>query len=86
MPTGAITLADVAARTDVLAIACTQCDRAGRYRVDTLIERYAPGFGIPGLLRALSADCPTRASTNTYDLCGLHCPDLPGLFGAKVGR
>ena len=54
--------------------------------VDTLIERYAPGFGIPGLLRALSADCPTRASTNAYDLCGLHCPDLPGLFGAKVGR
>jgi len=39
MPPGSLTLAAVAARTDTLTIACTRCDRAGRYRPAMLIER-----------------------------------------------
>jgi len=32
------------------------------------------------LLRHLSADGPKRKSITVYDLCGIHCPDLPALF------
>jgi hypothetical protein len=87
MTAGAITLADVAARTDVLVVACTRCKRAGQYSLDTLIRRHGPLFGVPALLRHLSADCPRRQSVSAYDLCGIHCPELPALFlGRTAGR
>jgi hypothetical protein len=34
------------------------------------------------LLRLLSDDCPKRQSLSAYDLCGVHCPDLPTFFHA----
>ena len=80
MSSGSLTLAAVAERTAVLAVACTRCDRAGRYRLDALIQRHGPAFSVPELLQVLSADCPKRASISAYDLCGVHCPELPALF------
>jgi hypothetical protein len=77
---GFITLGEVAEHTAVLAVACTRCERAGRYNLDTLIRRHGKGFGIPRLLRLLSADCPKRKSIRVYDLCGVHCPELPRFF------
>ena len=71
---GSITLTEVALRTPTLAVACTRCDRAGRYSLDTLIARHGSGYGVPALLAKLSADCPKRKSA--YDLCGVHCPEL----------
>jgi hypothetical protein len=82
--TGAITLADVAARTDALVVACTRCDRAGRYSLDTLIINHGRRFGIPALLVKLSANCPKRLSVSGYDMCGIHAPELPALFMPKV--
>jgi hypothetical protein len=79
---GSITLADVALRTTVLTVACTRCDRTGRYDVDTLVARHGPASGIPMLLGALSADCPRRLSV----LCGVHCPDLAGLLLNRPGK
>jgi hypothetical protein len=82
--TGAITLAQVAQRTEVLAVACSRCNRAGRYRIDTLIaQKNEPRFGIPALLRRLSDDCTKRASISAYDLCGVHCPELSALFAVQ---
>jgi hypothetical protein len=80
MASGSITLDQVAAHITVLAVACSRCDRAGQYGLDTLIARHGPGFGVPELLRLLSADCPKRHSLIAYDLCGVHCPDLPTFF------
>jgi hypothetical protein len=80
MTSGSITLGGVAARSDVLIVACTRCDRAGRYQVVRLIETYGAALPIPLLLRTLSADCPKRESVSHYDLCGIHCPGLPALF------
>jgi hypothetical protein len=80
MPPGAITLDQVAARTSVLAVSCTRCERAGRYAVATLIARYGTEFGLSELLRRLSEDCTKRASLTVYDLCGVNCPDLAALF------
>lgn len=58
---GSITLEEVAEHTAVLAVACTRCDRAGRYNLDTLIARHGANYGIPDLLHLLSDDCPKRA-------------------------
>jgi hypothetical protein len=77
---GSITLAQVAERTTVLAVACSRCDRAGRYNLTTLIKQHGRSFTIPLLLRTLAADCPKRESGSNYDNCGIHCPDLPALF------
>jgi hypothetical protein len=80
MMSGSITLGAVAERTAVLNVACTRCERVGRYNLDVLIARHGPNFGIPMLLRKLAADCPKRKSRSAYDLCGVHCPDLSALF------
>ena len=84
MSEGSITLGDVAEHTTVLAVACTRCERAGKYRLETLIARHGADFGIPDLLRLLSDDCVKRASVSAYDLCGVHCPELPGFFLGEV--
>jgi hypothetical protein len=77
---GSITLGEAAGHTAALTVACTRCDRAGKYRLETLIARHGEGFGIPRLLRLLSKDCPKRPSVSAYYLCGVHCPELPSFF------
>ena len=74
---GSFTLAEVAARTDVLAVACSRCERAEWYQLATLIERHGRSLHIPILLHELSKGCPRS------DLCVLCCPELPALFIEK---
>ena len=74
MTAGSISLGMVAVYTSVLAVACSQCDRVDQYRLKSLIARHGPGFRVPDLLDLLAADCPN------HDLCGIHCPQLPGFF------
>jgi hypothetical protein len=81
---GSITLGDVGEHTTVLTVACSRCERAGRYRLDTLITRHGADFDVPALLRVLSADCPKRESLSAYELCGIRCPELPAFFLGKA--
>jgi len=81
---GSISLSEVAEHTAVLAVACSRCERAGKYRLETLIARHGADFGIPDLLRQLSDDCPKRKSITVYDRCGVHCPQLPSFFLGKT--
>ena len=48
---GSLTLGDVAARTATLAVACSRCERTGRYPLTTLIDRYGMDYTIPTLSR-----------------------------------
>ena len=82
---GPILLRDVAARTDTLKVACTQCERVARYRLESLIAQHGRRFGIPMLLRRLSEDCEKRSTVTAHDLCGVYCPDLPALFLGRSG-
>jgi hypothetical protein len=82
---GAIILSDVAERTAILNVACSRCERAGRYQVENLIAEHGRWFGVPALLALLSVDCPKRQSVSAYDLCGIHCPELPALFLNQPG-
>ena len=85
MTGGAILLGDVAARTDMLHVACKRCNRAGKYKLAKLIEQHGRSFPIPLLLDELAGDCPKRESVTVYDLCGIFCPGLAELFGISPG-
>jgi hypothetical protein len=61
-------------------VACSRCERTGRYQMATLIERHGRSCPVPELLRELSVDCVKRKSISQYDLCGVHCPELPAMF------
>ena len=55
--TTSVTLADIAARIDMLEIRCSRCDRAGRRRVSRLIEQYGKSMRLPDLRTALVQSC-----------------------------
>ena len=54
---GSLTLAQIANLVTMVEVRCTKCDRYGRYRISTLIERYGADFAGPELWEKLSADC-----------------------------
>ncbi len=54
MPSGSLSLAEIADRLSVLEVRCTKCDRRGRYRTATQVERYGADFAGPDLREKLS--------------------------------
>jgi hypothetical protein len=48
--------------------------------MDRLIQQHGSAFGIPELLQMLTATCVKRTSISAYDLCGVRCPQLSGLY------
>jgi hypothetical protein len=71
MRIGALVLADYP--RDVIRIECELCARAGRYRLEGLIERYGPDMGLPELLDVL-AKCERKGDLSRR--CGARYPDL----------
>jgi hypothetical protein len=43
-------------------------------------------MGLPVLEQLLAGECPYAASARINDRCGVHFPQLPGLFPAKPQR
>lgn len=80
MPAGARTLGQIAAELDMIEVRCRRCERAGRYRVAGLIERFGADKGLPALGEDLSADCPNR-NAPLYQRCSVYFPNSP-----KPGR
>jgi len=64
---GAVTFSDLFGGLKWVRVACSKCDRAGRYRLDRLIELYGPRRRRPPSAR-LTADCPQRGDFR--DPCG----------------
>jgi hypothetical protein len=77
---GAVTLGQVAERLAMLEVACGRCGRRGRYSTARLVVKHGAAMGLPDLREVLAADCPRWASAGIYDRCGVHYPELPGLF------
>ncbi len=75
MPSGSLSLAEISERLTVLEVRCTKCDRRGRYKMATLIERYGADFAGPDLRDKLSAYCPgmpppnMSGATSTSQIC-----------------
>ena len=75
MSTGSLSLAQIADRLTVLEVRCTKCDRRGRYRITTLIERYGADFAGPDLRGKLSEGCERHGAAE-YERCDLYFPDM----------
>jgi hypothetical protein len=64
----------------MLDVACSRCERRGRLSVAKLIERHGAGAGLPDLRQTIAGDCPHVGTASIHDRCGVHYPQLPGLF------
>ncbi len=58
--TGAVLLHELARTHPMVSVRCDRCDRAGRYRVATLIERYGRYGRLPDVASALETGCPRK--------------------------
>lgn len=76
-----ITLAEVAARTTHIIIACGTCRGRTRLQVDQLLRIHGPHMPMPELLRILARDCPRLDSWGITDRCDVYCPTLGELSG-----
>jgi hypothetical protein len=57
---GARTLRQVRRDHRALNAACLRCDRAGRYRVETLFERLGPDVALPDVAAAPESGCARK--------------------------
>jgi hypothetical protein len=81
---GSVSLAEVASRTTHIELACTRCDRRGRYRLDGLIQRFGPDFGMTALPGEL-VDCPNRKVVNPSKRCDVLFPGLLEIMRGEAG-
>src|SRR4051794_13034920 len=75
MTYGSLTLADLRGRIAVLEVACSRCDRRGRYRLAWLIAEHRQDMRLPDLRLALATGCP-KAQAHAWDRCDVHFPGL----------
>jgi hypothetical protein len=61
-------------------VACSRCERRGRYRIDNLIGRHGANAGVRIIVTELTADCPQRDSAALMERCDGLFPGLPTLF------
>jgi hypothetical protein len=82
MTPGYLTLDQISDRTLSLDVACTRCERHGRYSLAALVRQHGRDKSVPAWLRDLSADCPRRLDpgASIHDMRGVHCPGLAALF------
>lgn len=74
MTSGAVLLADYPG--DVVAIACAECGRAGRYGKARLVARFGADARLPDVLRELAGDCPRAGARIGNQGCGAVFPEL----------
>jgi hypothetical protein len=72
---GAVPLGEVAARVSHIELACTRCERRGRYQLAKLVARLGADFAMTDLAGEL-ADCPRRASPAWSERCDVYYPGL----------
>jgi hypothetical protein len=73
-------IADVLARTEMLEVVCSRCDRGGRLSLRRLAKQYDSSTSMALVLADLTADCPRRKAPSWTDRCDPHSPEMPMLF------
>ncbi|BBP99064.1 hypothetical protein BSFA1_41930 [Burkholderia sp. SFA1] len=76
---GSVLLGELAARASHIDIACSRCDRKGRYRVAKLVARLGEDVAMTDLGAEL-ADCPRRSAAAHNDRCDVFFPRLPQIM------
>ncbi len=64
--TGSLTLRTYP--SDTITVRCEQCGREGRYRRNSLLDRFGPDKPMPDILNAITEDCAGNAPLST-DRC-----------------
>jgi len=64
----------------MLEVACSRCERRGRYRLDNLIARHGAGAPVRVIVPELTADCPQRETVVLMERCDILFPGLGALF------
>jgi hypothetical protein len=77
---GAIIFSDLIGKLDVPPVTCAKCERAGRYRLDRLIDVRGRDAKLVDWLGELTADCPKKAAHNWSDQCAARYPDLAAVL------
>ena len=72
---GGVPLREVVLANTYLNVACSKCDRRGRYAVRRLIDRYGGEYELPQLARDLSKDCE-RSNAFPNERCSVYFPGL----------
>ena len=70
-----ITLGQVSKRQRILEVACSKCDRKGKYRVSNLIAQHGASMALPSLASLLCSDCRNK-DTFANDRCSVYFPNL----------
>jgi hypothetical protein len=78
-----VTLGEIAAHASMLDVACSRCERRGRYRLDTLIARHGANAGVRVIVPEVTADCPHRESAALVERCDILFPELRTLFPVR---
>jgi hypothetical protein len=81
---GTLTLGDVAARASHLEVACSRCDRHGRYQLARLVAALGADFRLTDLGSEI-ANCPRRAAA-VHERCDIYFPGLKSLMDGEAGR
>ena len=63
MAEGAVTLEEKARTHKVIEVRCKRCDRFGRYRIETLIERFGADARMPDVASELEEGCEYKGKT-----------------------
>lgn len=79
MRKGSVSLGEVAARASHISIACSRCDRKGRYRASRLVAEYGADFAMTDLGAELAV-CPRRAAAAQHERCDVYFPGLGRLM------
>lgn len=77
---GSLSLGDVAARATHLHVACTRCERHGRYNLQRLVATHGADFAMTDLGTKL-ADCTRRNLTSHGERCDVYFPGLVEIMG-----
>lgn len=76
---GAVPLGEVAARASHINVACSRCDRNGRYKLARLVAQFGPDFPMTDLGAEL-AQCPRRNAPGHHERCDVYFPGLAKLM------
>lgn len=82
MASGSNTLGEVAARTTHIEVACSRCQRRGRYRLSKLVASLGEDFPMTDLGSEI-VDCLKRHTAVT-ERCDVYFPGLGKIMHADV--
>lgn len=73
MRKGSVSLGEVATRASHINVACSRCDRKGRYRLVKLVDQFVKDFAMTDLGADLAV-CPRRNATAHHERCDVYFP------------